>query len=1108
MPLPCKALFAITVYGAQHYKNGYKSVSIATDGVAATTAPIDLPKLVQDMAAEIAEILGKKTAALRETVRVAEAIAADYPWNEDIRKEDIGYQNSKELLQENVSLTFEDRFEKKVNYSFSGVHIPVEIFDGNKDILNGLNWTAALDRQFEKNAKNDPEILWQYFGSQSGFMRTYPATPWPKKKVDLYDVRRQSWSGSTHGQSLQLMQNAVKSILDTLGENDFVNIVQFAEEASFVSSCFNTTPFVQANYRNKKQLERDVDKLEASGQADFSSALKFAFEKFKEFSENENDTSDDKIKGANCNKVIMLLTDGGTDNAEDIFREYNWPNKTVRVFTYAVGPTPNPVHAVRWMACANRGYFSQIPAMGAIRARVQDYEKVLVRDKALAFSREAQWTSCETNAFREWDEQLVYTSYLSETLAMGGGRHVQWEITLDPMGLGMMTTVTLPVYNTSSTSSNQTILGVVGIDVTTAQLEARTPFDKIGPIGYSFAINPNGYVVFHPNLKTSGKYMTEPPNVDILDLEIDNENEKMIQLRKDMINGKTGMTERIRSLFLSPDQRFISFDEAIFAYTSIKNTTFSLGLSIPSFKQKYFVFDADIKNFDWKVGDESLLDSQISKDFKVLVAPWIYHKNLTKTKDLPNDIEDIIKLMDKQPNQDEWNMDLLSHLYFDTKLIPNLIQFKRLAKVDAMKINSTATFVITSGGMTFVHPASEAQFFESHRDPRKSSLFTRALHSNGCILSADYTKDNTTTSSVTITCYVPAKDGDETFDRSAVSGERFEHSDILAYVHKSIKNTLEKESKTDVLSCEDEEVICYILDDGGFLVAGNVDNPDQWIGRFIGEFDPQVFNELNKRIFSKVEQYDFQSTCEKENPTASAGFLNFRIPSTDLLFDALNVGWWSSKVSWALTSFSLYSWLAPDLTVLAEDDDEDQDRKCVKAFEQYYMNKTTVDYPVFCKNCSRALTSFSLYSWLAPDMTVLAEDDDEDQDRKCVKAFEQYYMNKTTVDYPVFCKNCSRRITAVYMETVSSLLVVTGPKCDECDDVSVNPLPHEVSPDDAEKIVCAMAQAPRTRVRSYACYHSDQREDDSECGCCGLYISRIMSVVVLLSVMWQVQALQ
>ena len=33
--------------------------------------------------------------------------------------------------------------------------------------------------------------------------------------------------------------------------------------------------------------------------------------------------------GANCNKVIILLTDGGTDNAKSVFEQYNWPNKSV-----------------------------------------------------------------------------------------------------------------------------------------------------------------------------------------------------------------------------------------------------------------------------------------------------------------------------------------------------------------------------------------------------------------------------------------------------------------------------------------------------------------------------------------------------------------------------------------------------------------------------------------------------------------------------------------------------------------------------------------------------------------------------------------------------------
>ena len=61
-------------------------------------------------------------------------------------------------------------------------------------ILNGLQWTAMLDEQFKRNYEKDRDILWQFFGSQTGFMRTYPATSWHDHgHVDLFDVRRQSW---------------------------------------------------------------------------------------------------------------------------------------------------------------------------------------------------------------------------------------------------------------------------------------------------------------------------------------------------------------------------------------------------------------------------------------------------------------------------------------------------------------------------------------------------------------------------------------------------------------------------------------------------------------------------------------------------------------------------------------------------------------------------------------------------------------------------------------------------------------------------------------------------------------------------------------------------
>ena len=42
-----------------------------------------------------------------------------------------------------------------------------------------------------------------------------------------------------------------------------------------------------------------------------------------------NETENNATIGAKCNKVIVLLTDGGTDDAKEVFEIYNWPNKTV-----------------------------------------------------------------------------------------------------------------------------------------------------------------------------------------------------------------------------------------------------------------------------------------------------------------------------------------------------------------------------------------------------------------------------------------------------------------------------------------------------------------------------------------------------------------------------------------------------------------------------------------------------------------------------------------------------------------------------------------------------------------------------------------------------------
>ncbi|KAK6994362.1 Voltage-dependent calcium channel subunit alpha-2/delta-2 [Biomphalaria glabrata] len=1017
--------------------------------------PINGTELVITMSKSLSEMMLKKMDALWKLVSAAESAAAAYQWNKNLVKESVNYVSSKDSHQ-NLTLTYVERFKKEVNFNTSSVHIPVEIYDGDIEILNGLNWSAALDEQFAKNYNNDSDILWQYFGSHTGFMRSFPAATWPQTPpVDLYDVRRQSWytqgssspkdmmilidkSGSTHGQSLQLMKNAVKSILDTLGENDFVNIIAFGEKPEFVSTCFNHTAFVQANFRNKKRLEKDVDLIKASGQADFSKAIQFAFEKFQEF----NNATDPSLNiGANCNKVIMLLTDGGTDTAESVFEKYNWPEKSVRVFTYAVGPTPNPVHAIRWMACANRGFFSQIPAMGAIRAKVQAYTKNLTKTMQLSGAQHILWEGTV--------DPREYIPVLSRPQVIQNKKTFEWgNIYEDYMGLGLMTTVTLPVYNRSLGSSNQTILGVMGIDVTTSKLEAMTPFDKIGPNGYSFAINPNGYVVFHPNLLPTGKSVKEPPNIDMLELEIDEDNPELADLRSKMIDSKTG-NQTTKTLFLSPDQRYVTFDTATYWYTDISNTSFRLAITVPKYQTKWQNFSADFKKINL---------SNINTDhFAVLVAPWNYHKNLTKQKNLS--LADVKNLLAKDPNPENWNLNLLYHLAWDESILGDssiqdfLLKFYNNTNTTDLKEEKNGVFIMTNGGITLVSPKSKAKYFEGDHDPRNSSIYKRAQHYDKCIFMADYIEGPRSNTSaepdITMACAVVYLEKDNIVDKPAVVGEWISHSVIIDLVKNASK------IEPNFLTCSDTtELHCYLVDEGGFLVASNADNALENIGRFFGEVEPAIFMQLDGDLFNKAKQYDFQALCSPETDTASAAFRGFTIPTMSMFFEVLNVGWWTSKVTWAYSSFNFFSWLfSPTIEVLADSDEENKEEECVKQIQQYYIK-------------------------------------DE---------------SRPESDWKVECFNYTRIFKVFKLSHSNLLFIVAEPvgETERCEDSLIYQKPSRVSEDDEETIVCSMAQNPRKRLRPYQCYHHDPREDDSQCGCVNIKASVMSVMIAVVVVMWQ-----
>ncbi|XP_068206802.1 voltage-dependent calcium channel subunit alpha-2/delta-3-like isoform X2 [Palaemon carinicauda] len=276
-----------------------------------------------------------------------------------------------------------------VNENFSSVHVPTNVYDKAPDVLRAIRWSGRLDRTFKSNYELDPTLSWQYFGSSSGFLRQYPATKWvlDERDPDLYDARLRSWyieaansakdmvilldvSGSMTGLNREIAKHVVLNILETLNENDFVNVFNFTNDTKELVPCFNNT-LVQANLENIGEFKKALNQGETRDIANFTLALTTAFDLLHRYNKSG--------QGSQCNQAIMVVTDGAPNQFEEIFAKYNWPHLQVRVFTYLIGRQEAAVRNLKWMACANKGYFVHVTTLAEVREQVLKYIPVMAR---------------------------------------------------------------------------------------------------------------------------------------------------------------------------------------------------------------------------------------------------------------------------------------------------------------------------------------------------------------------------------------------------------------------------------------------------------------------------------------------------------------------------------------------------------------------------------------------------------------------------------------------------------------------------------------------------------------------------------------------------------
>jgi voltage-dependent calcium channel alpha-2/delta-4 len=285
-------------------------------------------------------------------------------------------------------------FDLEVSTEHSSVHVPTNVYDQGPEASEFIQWSEVLDEVFRQNYQSDPALSWQYFGSNLGIMRHYPALAWNRNETDTYDCRKRSWfietatcskdvvilldnSGSMTGYRNYIAQYTIKSLLDTFSNNDFVNIFNYSATTEELIPCFKDM-LVQATPENIEVFNNAVTDLKPDGYANVTSALEKAFqllEKYRHIRKcNESTTG--------CNQAIMLVTDGVPGNATEVFETYNWfandsTSYPVRIFTYLLGAEVTKVREIQLYACMNRGFYTHMQSLDEVAEGVLKYVNVI-----------------------------------------------------------------------------------------------------------------------------------------------------------------------------------------------------------------------------------------------------------------------------------------------------------------------------------------------------------------------------------------------------------------------------------------------------------------------------------------------------------------------------------------------------------------------------------------------------------------------------------------------------------------------------------------------------------------------------------------------------------
>ncbi|NXG75178.1 CA2D3 protein, partial [Baryphthengus martii] len=557
----------------------------------------------------------------------------------------------------------------------------------------------------------------------------------------------------------------------------------------------------------------------------------------------------------------------------------------VRIFTYLIGREAAFADNLKWMACANKGFFTQISTLADVQENVMEYLHVLSRPKVIDQEHDVVWTE----------------AYIDSTLA-------------DDQGLVLMTTVAMPVFSKQNeTRSKGILLGVVGTDVPVKELLKTIPKYKLGIHGYAFAITNNGYILTHPELRPlyeEGKKRRKPnySSVDLSEVEWEDRDDV---LRNAMVNRKTGKFSMEVKKTVDKGKRVLVMTNDYY-YTDIKGTPFSLGVALSRGHGKYF--------FRGNVTVEEGLHDLEHPDVS-LADEWSYcntdlhpeHRQMTQLEAIKR------YLTGKEPLL-QCKYLLIQEVLFDAVVSAPIEAYwtsLALNKSENSDKGVEVAFLGTRTGLSrinlFVGPEQLTnQDFLTAED--KENIFN-ADHFPLCLIffffflihpAETANKSNVVTASTAIQLL-----DDRKSPVVAAVGIQMK----LEFFQRKFWTASRQCASLDgrcAISCDDETINCYLIDNNGFIL---VSEDYTQTGYFFGEVEGAVMNKLLiMGSFKRITLYDYQAMCRTNKESSD---------SAHSLLDPYNaffaaVKWIMTELVLFLVEFNLCSWWHSDLTAKAQ----------------------------------------------------------------------------------------------------------------------------------------------------------------------------------------------